>query len=142
MELELRAARDHAADLTRWFLDGRITNRELERRWPVIEDHALEAVGYFLSLLSDLRREHPIRPEDAGNIEVRGQLRRCVAFLRSDLPYAWPHRGMTRQPSMANAEMLAAGDIRLWPFIRREDYDLTGLTPSRRAWAWSDWPVG
>src|SRR3954469_22390713 len=124
MELELRAARDHAADLTRWFLDGQITNRELEQRWPNVEDRALEAVGYFLSLLSDPRREHPIRPEDAGNIEVRGQLRRCTAFLRSDLVYVWPHPGMTRRSSPANAEMLAAGDIRLWPFICRKDYDV------------------
>jgi len=123
MEPNIRAARDRAADLTRRFLDGRITNRELECSWPQVEDRALEGVGYFLSLLSDPRREHPIRPEDAGNIEVRGQLRRCIGFLRSDFSYAWPHPGMTRQPTAANAEMLAAGDIRLWPFIQREDYD-------------------
>jgi len=121
---EVRAARDDAAHLTRQFLDERITNRELNRRWPRLNDRALKAVGYFLSLLSDPRKEHSIRPEDAGNIEVRAQLRRSIAFLKSDLPYEWPHRGMTREPSAANEEMLSAGDIRLWPFIRREDYDL------------------
>ena len=57
MELELRAARDHAAALTRWFLDGRITNRELERRWPTVENRALEAVGYFPSLLFGSERQ-------------------------------------------------------------------------------------
>jgi hypothetical protein len=121
---EVRAARDYAAHLTRQFLDGRITNREITRRWPRLNDRALDAVGYFLSLLSDPRKEHPISPKDAGNIEVRAQLRRSTAFLKSDLPYEWPHRGITREPSAANEEMLSAGDIRLWPFIRREDYDL------------------
>jgi hypothetical protein len=93
MEPDVRAARNRAANLTRWFLDSRITNRELERRWPQVEERALEAVGYFLSILSDPRKEHPIRSEDAGNIEVRGQLRRCMALVQNCPPGLGQRRG-------------------------------------------------
>jgi hypothetical protein len=65
---------------------------------------------------------------------------RCLAFLRSDLEYEWPDysfrkTGMSYFRSLFNRtaeakrweEFEAAGDIKIWPFIRSVDV-LAGKT--------------
>jgi hypothetical protein len=142
-----QTARKAAAQIIEDFSSGHLTNFELERRWPSTKDPGVLAVAYFLWLLYDDFREHRIHQEYLSDLDVRGTLARCAAFLRSNLAYQYPRVWIEGTASVypkwmsvitlgigalwnhfarqhnakVKGEMAEAGDLAVWPFIRRED---------------------
>jgi hypothetical protein len=142
-------ARRRAAQLVRRFGDGEITNDEFEDDWPDSrDDRALRAVGTMLwGSYSDLY-PHRLVGKHALAEEGRRLFRRCALFLESDREYEWPRDSFTgiggfgpvirvltlglsyfadrwieRGHRRARAELEAAGDFGVWPFLQRADYE-------------------
>jgi hypothetical protein len=145
-----RKARHAAAQLVIQFRDGLITNDEFSIPWVRTTDRALKAIATMLwNSYSDTRVErfdasNPIDPA------TRALFDRCVYFLRSDLEYEWPrddlawieaypkllngltlghlNRRLIAEQGRAEEEMRKAGDLEVWPFLRRADleHSMTG----------------
>lgn len=138
-----REARTRAAALLRRFADGEITNEDFYADYPRSpQDSALRAVfdeAWFY--YSDLKT-HYLVGEHALDEETRVLFMRCTLFLLSDLEYEYPKAspvsiltdlaatilslGLYRFLGFHNrrhaARIKAAGDIEVWPFLSREDY--------------------
>src|SRR5262245_51139648 len=74
------------------FVSGTVTNREIDEDFPTDrDDPALAAIWERVWFFWDDFRTHTLteggRP---GEEERRAVLKRCVAFLDSDLEYEWP----------------------------------------------------
>ena len=142
-----REARDRAADLVEQFWNGIITNRELERAWPDSRDKAIFAVEDFVWTLYDDFATHTVNVADNSDPKLSRIIRDCIAYLRSDEMYTWPHfstlKGAKIYPMWAVvvslgllgmwnrstkykekrywAEMRAHGDVDAWPFLQKPD---------------------
>jgi len=131
--------------LIRRLVAGRITNDELEAGLPLgSADPAVSQVYYLglLSLYSDLS-EHRLIGCRRLSRDARREIARLILFLKSDLDYEWPRR----QPWQELLWMLAGlltlgfagrfyrsqlrtqGEIRVWPFVRQEDFERTVRSP-------------
>ncbi|MCJ2128310.1 hypothetical protein [Methylobacterium sp. E-045] len=143
-----REARDRAADLVEQFWSGLITNRDLERGWPESRDVALRAINDLIWTLYDDFETCPVRQAIRTDQKLSILIPNCVAFLRSDEIYTWPHsaiiKGVERIPlwavilslgtlSLWNrraeareerywADMRAHGDVEAWPFRRNDQW--------------------
>jgi len=133
-----RHARDTAAEAIRDFMNGSITNREYERRFPTARgDPALWAIHTALwSGYSDVS-EHTMTGKYALTDEGRAIVERCVVFLRSDLEFQWPPPkfrllygilrvlGLGRVVKRWEDEDMSIGDREVWPFLKKAQYQET-----------------
>lgn len=76
-----------AAKLLRDYIEGRITNDDLDAGWPVgSDDPGLAQIGMHVwSCYDDLHRHFV-----DGNPKARAFLEQCCEFLESGEPYEWP----------------------------------------------------
>ena len=141
-----RGARNKLAGALRALASGLITNDEFEdQRLPYSnEDPAIYEVysNGAWSLYSDLQL-YRLRGRHRLDDKTRSAVARWVLFLKTDLPYEWPistpGHGMFRLVAnlltvgFANRffvrKFQAHGDVSVWPFIRRSDYDAALATP-------------
>ena len=138
-----RRARDIAADAVREFMGGSISNREYERRFPTAKrDPALRAIYTNLWFCYSDVSEHTLTGKHALNDKGRALVERCVLFLRSDLEFQWPPPkfrlrygilrllGLGRIVKRWEEQDMSIGDIEVWPFLKKTDYD--GALSKRR----------
>jgi hypothetical protein len=135
-----RDSRDRLVGAIGALLAGRITAEEFEGRVPArSSDPAIRA------MLSDGtwklftgQPDHPLAYRD------RAIVARWMVFLRTDKTYDWPLP--TRRRQIANAlaavvtfgmaarryrrQVAALGDLAVWPFLRRADYDAAMQSPN------------
>jgi len=141
-----REARNKLAEAIRALASGLITNDEFEdKRLPCSnEDPAISAVfskgAWFL--YSDLE-EYRLSGIHRLDENTKSVVARWVLFLKTDLPYQWPvsslKQGLFRfianffTLGAANksyaSKYRACGDIEVWPFLRRADYELALQNP-------------
>lgn len=134
-------ARRRLAEALRALLTGQITNDEFEARVPKRSvDHVVSEVFWRAwGLYSDLW-EYRLRGRYKVVPEAREQVARWVVFLETDLPYEWP-RWPVLAVLVANlltlglAGVLArrwlarVGDLAVWPFLCRADYEQALAVP-------------
>ncbi|MEO8484384.1 MAG: hypothetical protein ABI634_19410 [Acidobacteriota bacterium] len=140
-----RGGRDRLAAGIRHLASGAVTNLEFEDRAEFDSpDPAIQAVfwGGPWQLYSDFR-SYRLRGPDRLPNSVRREAARWILFLKTDLPYEWPpaRRGLRGLAysiawlagSLATAGLIRVwakrsyaqlGDISVWPFIHRSDYDV------------------
>jgi hypothetical protein len=129
-----RHARQIAAEALRSFMDGSISNKEYERRYPSAkgDDALLEIYVQIWFLYADVET-HFLTAERAPNDEDRAVLERCILFLQSDVEYQWPRQklrlrfrilrllGLGRTGTQRE-EGLGGGDKKAWPFWDQAQY--------------------
>jgi hypothetical protein len=113
-----------------------ITNKEYERRYPTSKaDPALWAVYSHLWFCYSDVTEHRLIGRYGLTEENRRLLERCVLFLESDHEFQWPppkfrlRYGICRLLGFGHvlrrreALELSAGDLEVWPFFKKTDYE-------------------
>ena len=142
-----REARNRLAEGIRHLAAGVITNWEFEdRSISYSTDPAIRAVyssgAWFL--YHDIMR-YRLRGRYRLSPAVRREAARWVLFLKTDLPYEWP---LVRPNLLAMVAWLVGnlltlgliarvaqrrfeqqGEFRVWPFIRRSDYEAAVAAP-------------
>jgi hypothetical protein len=142
-----RSARNRLAEGIRHLVAGTISNVEFEERsLSSSTDPAVHAVfiGGPWFLYHDLvryrlRGVHRLSPAD------RREAARWALFLKSDLPYEWPveRHGLVGSlvwvvvnlftfgffARSAQRRFAQSGDIAVWPFVRRSDYEASLTRP-------------
>lgn len=131
-----RRARDIAANAVRDLMQGSISNREYERTYPTAKDDpALWAIYTALWFGYSDASEHTLTGRHALNDEDRALVDRCLLFLRSDLEFQWPPPkfrlrygvlrllGLGQIVKRREQEELSIGDIEVWPFLKKADYE-------------------
>jgi hypothetical protein len=142
-----RPARNRLAEGIRHLAAGLVDNVEFEVRVPWhSSDPGVRAVflGGPWFLYHDvvryrLRGTHRLSPA------LRREAARWVLFLKTDLPYEWPvaHRGSLASVAWmflnlvtmgffardAQRQFAQRGDLAIWPFIRRSDYQAALAKP-------------
>lgn len=129
-----RAARDIAAETVQRFMDGSISNRDYERRYPRAKgDSAVSAIYTNIWFCYSDIKEHFLTGKHALNDEQRALLHRCILFLRSDFEFRWPPPkfrlrygilrllGLKRVVEQWEAEDMSIGDVGAWPFLTRDE---------------------
>ena len=143
-----RDARNRLAEGIRHLVAGVITNVEFEdRALSRSSDPAIAAVflGGPWFLYHDIVR-YKLRGADRLSPAVRREAARWIIFLKSDLPYEWPvqRRGILGAVAwvalciftlgysarVAQRRFAQHGDISVWPFIRRSDFDAAVSKPT------------
>ncbi len=133
-----RTSRDALAALIRHLVAGRVTNDEFEERRPRSNDAAVFEIFWngVWGLHDDLH-EHRLTGRWYIPREARSDVARAILFLKGDLEYEWsPYPPRPRPLTMflslmtfGLANLLMArtwkkqGDPRVWPFMRRGDYE-------------------
>jgi hypothetical protein len=154
-----REGRNKAAELVRGYRDCVITNDDLSDDWPSSkqdeEDPALRAIELTLWGAYSDTHNHKAEGRHALHPWWREMFDRCALFLDTDLPYEWPtHRfypaeagfspvlvvlslgllgRLNRRWERRHPLQEGAGDSRIWPFIRRADYDRARGAPASDA---------
>jgi len=125
-----REARDVAVTALRDFMEGAISNREYERKYPTSErDPALWAIySQIWFHYSDIS-EHTLTGKHQLNVDGQRLLERCLLFLRSDLEYLWPPQklrlwhgilrllGLGRIMKRGKTDEATLYDAGVWPFF-------------------------
>ena len=121
------SARRSAASVLRDFIEGRITNQELDERFPArSRDRAVHAVYSQTWRFQDDFREFRATGAFAPKANVLATLTRCVLFLQTDLPYEWPVpftaplRWVLRTLGLHQS---SPGEKSVWPFFRNADLE-------------------
>jgi hypothetical protein len=134
-----REARNQAVMLLRRLVAGRVTNDEFEDAQPASRvDPAIDEVFYLgvWGLYSDLS-EHRLVGRHRLPREARREVARFILFLKSGLDYGWPRRKLWEELLWLAAGLLTLGlagrfywsrlrrrgDVEVWPFLRREDFE-------------------
>jgi hypothetical protein len=130
-----------ARRLIEGFAGGTVTSREIDADFPRDKvDRALGAIWRELWFLWDDFRTHTLTGKYAPTSEQRALINRCIAFLGSDLEYEWPpskgaslrlillrflrlHERARTLEAREFKELASAGEIEVWPFKRRKDWD-------------------
>jgi hypothetical protein len=142
-----RQARSQLAEGIRHLSAGLITNAEFEdRALSRSSDAAVQAVflggpWFLYHDIASYRLRGPHRLSPA----VRREAACWILFLKSDLPYEWPveSRGIAAAILSVLLNLLTFGalarnkqrrfakhgDIEVWPFIRRSDYETALRNP-------------
>jgi hypothetical protein len=141
-----RNARNNLAEAMRALATGLITNSEFEEsRLPYsTKDTAIREVfskGAWM-LYSDL---HEYRFADSNKLDdtTKTEIARWILFLKTELPYEWPINSVLQSTGMLLANLLtlgfarrffvrrycAHGDIGVWPFIKKSDYEAALKNP-------------
>lgn len=142
-----RDARNRLAEGIRHLAAGIITNVEFEERALSFSvDPAVHAIflGGPWFLYHDLMR-YRLKGKDRLSPAVRREAARWILFLKTDLPYEWPveRRGLVGSlvwivvnlltvglfARRAQRRFADSGDITVWPFVRRSDYELSLTRP-------------
>jgi hypothetical protein len=131
-----RSARNIAADVIREFMEGSISNREYERRYPRSNDDlALREIYVQIWFLYSDLKEHNLSGKHALKDEPRTFLDRCILFLRSDLEFQWPRQkfrpwygifriiGLGRFIDRRERGELDMGNVNVWPFLKKTEYE-------------------
>ena len=141
-----REARNKLAEAMRALASGLITNDEFEgKRLPNSkEDLAISEVfskGAW-SLYSDFQ-EYRLSGVHRLDKKTKHDVARWVLFLKTDLPYEWPISNIKQGLLRFLINMLtfgaankfyfrqyqAHGDIEVWPFLWRTDYEMALQKP-------------
>jgi hypothetical protein len=142
-----RNSRNRLAEGIRHLAAGTITNVEFEERVSYSSaDPAVHAVflGGPWFFYHDLTR-YRLKGKDRLSPAVRREAARWILFLKTDLPYEWPveRRGLVGSlvwvfvnlltvglfARRAQRRFAQSGDIAVWPFVRRSDYEATLARP-------------
>ncbi|GHG81528.1 hypothetical protein GCM10012319_34790 [Comamonas sp. KCTC 72670] len=138
------AARRKVAQFLRDFIEGRISNTDLDTKYPQrSDDPAVHAVSQRTWRFQDDFREHRLTGRFALSEGERDLLERCVLFMDNDLPYEW------LSPFPAAAHWIASrlglrprsspdrvrGDRSAWPSCRQRELDAAkGAGEQRDRW--------
>lgn len=131
-----RHARDIAAGVLRDFVTGSTTNDEYERRYPTSRnDPALwEIYVQVWFSYSDLKT-HTLTGKYALSDTRRAFVERCILFMESDFDFRWPCQrfrpwygvlrllGFRATLRRREEEEMSVGDIEVWPFLRKAEYE-------------------
>lgn len=128
-------ARKVAAEVTRRFIAGQISNFQFEKQFPASQDPALHAIEDTLWCFYDDFEEHCLKGKWDVPEATKTLMLRWVMFLYSDEEYLWP---IIRFPGIRpiqfgllgkffnrhkkQHEFLNAGEMEFWPFISKESY--------------------
>jgi len=142
-----RDARNRLAEGIRYLGAGIISNVEFEESaMSCSADPAVRAVflGGPWFLYHDLMR-YRLKGENRLNPAVRREAARWILFLKTDLPYEWPVEPRSLVGSLvwivvnlvtvglcarsAERRFAQSGDIAVWPFVRRSDYEASLTRP-------------
>jgi hypothetical protein len=135
-----RKARNGAAELIRQFASGRITNFELERRWPNSKDPAILGLESTIWCFYDDFKEHTLQGPFALAPEMKRVIARWIVFLHTNEAYQWPnitypgvrplHRswitrrlGLVKLLSKKEQSFIKAGSFEVWPFISTQSFE-------------------
>jgi hypothetical protein len=131
-----RKARDNAAAVLRQLVEGAVTNVEYERKYPTNKDDPALWAVYIQSWFSySDRREHTLTGRYTPNDEGRRLFERCILFLRTDWEFEWPAPkiglrgalirllGLGWLLKQRDRKEMSVGDVEVWPFLRRCDYE-------------------
>ena len=141
-----RDGRNRLAESIRHLAAGVLTNLEFEDRADFHSaDNAIQAVFWGGPwLLYDDFRTYRLRGRHRLDPRVRKAAARWVLFLKTDLPYEWPvvrmgllvmlrvfvnlvTLGLVARRAQRSFER--CGDISVWPFLRRRDYETALANP-------------
>jgi hypothetical protein len=112
IDIERRKA---AAELLRRFVDGRLTNRELERAWPRGPELGLDAIRDAVWATYDDLVEH----YHASSVAADDLLGRCIDFLETEDRYVWPRQGLLARVLLGVLSLVSMGLVA--HVIRRRD---------------------
>lgn len=134
-----REARDILAEQLRHLISCQITNDEFERAVEWSRDQAVTAVYGMAWRLYDDLHEHRMTGLHHIPRNGRREIARWILFLQSDRVYEWPRYNFVhtvnsplnlitfgwwdRRRARCFAELQAAGDWDVWPFLRRDDFE-------------------
>jgi len=131
-----RHARDIAAQALREFMEGSISNREYERRYPKSKDDpALWGIYANIWFCYSDTSEHTLTGKHALTDEGRAIVGRSLLFLKSDLEFQWPATklrlwypllrliGLGRIVNRKVEKEMSSGDVDVWPFLKKAHYD-------------------
>lgn len=149
-----RMKRDEAASLIAGFACGQIDSDDLESDWPTCkEDRAIDAIGSMLWLHYDDHKPRRMIGKAAASPEELLLFSRYQAYLKGDLPYEWPEDNFIRieglgalvplslgllrpidriiksRNAKVDAAMEAHGDLSVWPFTSRTEWDGEPIAP-------------
>lgn len=129
-------SRRAAAEILRQFVAGRMTNDELQARWPRSSDPAVTVVSDAAWMLYSDLLEYRLVGDDRLSAPNRRIVARWIVFLHHDRPYEWPVTpaawrfaqsvvnlltlGLTVQ--LWDRQWSRRGDVDAWPFIRRTEF--------------------
>lgn len=137
-----RSSRDRLAEALRHLLSGQLGNLafdDLDGPGGVThsDDPALLETFYAVWPAYDDFRSHPLRLTDGQSLDFK----RFILFLHSGAEFEWPRRRLgvvdwfwrvaddiTGQ-RFAWWPVTADGDMAVWPFFRRDDYDSALRSP-------------
>jgi len=118
------------------FSQGSISNRDYERRFPKSKnDPALLAIYSNTWFSYSDTSEHTLSGKHALKEEQRATVERCILFLRSNLEFQWPVPkfrlryallrllGFGRALEGQEKQEMSIGDVDVWPFFRRAEYE-------------------
>ena len=128
--------RDRLAEALRHLLSGRMDNLtfdDLDCPGDITnsEDRSLFEIFYAVWPHYDDFRAHPLQLTDGQQLDFK----RCIAFLHSEAEFEWPPKSQWILDSLRRvADELtgrrfgwwpprSTGDMSVWPFRRREDYE-------------------
>ena len=134
-----RKARDKFTELLRHLASGRISNDEFEDNLPAhsVDPAVNEVFWNGAWCLYDDMREYKLVGKYRLPKQTRMEIAKWAMFLKSDHNYEWPKvLWLYRFPGyllniltlgiasvIANKKLKQAGDISVWPFINRQDYE-------------------
>ncbi len=129
-----RAARDNLAERLRHLTTGLATNFQFERGAVRSADPVISEIEFRLAWPAyDDMHEHRLTGPNAITLGQRLDFATAILFLKSNLPYEWKSHtglrgllnGVFRLVPFTRKNRLdtSTGDLRVWPFYRKTDYD-------------------
>jgi hypothetical protein len=128
-----RAARNHLAERLRHLASGLMSNHRFEDLSQCSADGAVSEVDLrFAWLYYDDMNEHRLTGGLALTYGQRRDFARVILFLKTDFEYEWASKRGFRAFLNSTFRLIplrqippmitAGGDLRVWPFYRKEDY--------------------
>jgi hypothetical protein len=118
-------------------MEGAISNDEFAQKFPRNQDDpALRAIYSEMWFFYSDTFEHRLSGKYALNEEQRANFERCLLFLRSNLEFQWPRPayrlrygiirllGFGRLLKRREKREMSVGDLEVWPFLRKPDYQV------------------
>jgi len=141
-----RTARDQLADALRALASGLVSNDEFEdSRLPHSRNDAVirEVFSRGAWMLYSDTHEYRLAGKNKLDALTKSEVARWVLFLKTDLRYEWPVYSMLQTLGMLLANVLTLGmanrifiprfathgDVDVWPFIRKADYEAALQNP-------------
>jgi hypothetical protein len=137
-------ARCRAAEVYRHFATGLLSNDQMEAALPRSSERGLHDV-FFCGIwpLYDDLHEHRLTGRYRLTPEGRDHVARIILFLHSSLPYRWPTSTGWRGAIEMLVSLLSfgrfhpgrlrarapSGDVSVWPFFKRTEYELALKDP-------------